>query len=186
MVDLIFQIVKQRLTTDKEHCEIEQVRIGSSKESLDNLGDNTLTTYDVISLFGHYIKYYVKCCLVAESQPVVNAFEILMLAQSARNTVNLPQPLVIKNKLDQLTNDLRSLFESKGFVWKADEVHGGTASKTLQVLRDVLWYIDGSHSTLHERSCHIQRFLTILKAIINHKITNIVNDKSIHCQEMSF
>ena len=62
----------------KEHCEIEEVWIESSKECLDSLGDHSLKTSDVTSAFGHYIRYYVKCCSIAKAQPVVNAFQILM------------------------------------------------------------------------------------------------------------
>ena len=186
MVDLIFQIVKPRLAADKEHSEIEQVRIGSSKESLDNVGDNTLTTCDVISMFGHYLKYYVKCRLVTEAQPVVNAFEIIMQAQAARNLVNLPQPLVVKNKLDQLNNYLLCCLNHKDLCGRQMKY-----MKELQV--ELFKYYEMCCGTSMVLTQHCmsevatsQRFLRILKVIIHRKITSIINDKSIHCQERTF
>ena len=52
-------------------------------------------------------------------------------------------------------NDVLSLIESIELQWKADEVHDGTVTKVIQALRDVLWYIDGSHATLAEQSCEV-------------------------------
>ena len=113
-----------------------------------SLGDHNLSISEVVPVFGRYIRYYVKRNATPRAQPAVNAFHILIQAEAARSNANLPSPLVVKNKLHQLNNDLRSLFESFCLVWKADEVHGETATKTLQVLCHVLWYIDGSHATL--------------------------------------
>ena len=181
-----FQIVKQRLENEN-HCEIEEIRIGNSKESLDSLGDHNLIISEVVPVFGRYIRYYVKCNASPELQPIVNAFHILMQAGAARSNVNLPSPLIVKNKLHQLNNDLHSLFESLGLMWKADEVHGGTATKTVQVLSDVLWYII---MVLMQHCLSVtvksQSFFKSLKDIINHKITSITNDTLTRCQEKFF
>ena len=135
--------------TNKEHCEIEEIRIGNSKETLDPLSDHNSVLLDVISVFGHFIKYFVKCHSISNKKSLVNAFDILVQSQAEHNSVNFPPLLIVKN------NDIRSLIQSKELCWKADEVHGGTARKTLQALCDALWCIDGSHSTLSERSCEI-------------------------------
>ncbi len=34
-------------------------------------------------------------------------------------------------------------------------MHGGTARSALNALSGVLWYVDGSHSTLAERNCEV-------------------------------
>ena len=122
---------------------------------MDAVGDNNLLVSDVTAVFGRYIKYYVKCYSTPTVKPRVNAFEIMLSAQAAMSSVQLPPPLTIRNKRDALYNDLLSLIESMELQWKADEVHDGTATKVIQALRDVLWYIDGSHVTLAERSCEV-------------------------------
>ena len=131
--------------------------MGKSKECLDAVGDNSLLVSAVTAIFGYYIKYYVKCYSTQTVKPCarVNAFEIMLSAQASLSSVQLPSPLTIRNKRDALYNDVLSLIESKELKWKADEVHGGTAARVIQALRDVLWYIDGSHATLAERSCEV-------------------------------
>ena len=122
---------------------------------MDAVGDNNLLVSDVTAVFGRYIKYYVKCYSTPTVKPCVNAFEIMLSVQAAMSSVQLPPPLTIRNKRDALYNDVPSLIESMELQWKADEVHDGTATKVIQALRDVLWYIDGSHATLAERSCEV-------------------------------
>lgn len=45
--------------------------------------------------------------------------------------------------------------DKEGFKWKSSEVGSGTATNTVNTLRDVLWYLDGNHETLSSRSCHV-------------------------------
>ena len=75
----------------------------------------------------------------------------MLSAQAAMSSVQLPPPLTIRNKRDVLYNDVLSLIVSMELQWKADEVHSGTATRVIQAL----WYIDGSHATLAERSCEV-------------------------------
>ena len=166
--------------TNKEHCEIEEIRIGNSKETLDPLSDHNSVLLDVISVFGHFIKYFVKCHSISNKKPLVNAFDILVQSQAEHNSVNFPPLLIVKN------NDIRSLIQSKELCWMADEVHGGTARKTLQALCDALWCIDRSHSTLSERSCEIAEVFQKFNGTTNHKVTSIENDKLTHHQGMFF
>ena len=39
--------------------------------------------------------------------------------------------------------------------WQISEISSGTAANCVSKLRDALWYIDGLHDTLNERSCKI-------------------------------
>lgn len=141
------------LKTTKENAEIEDIFIGKSKDSLDRIGDHSLATSEVVTVFWHFIKYFVKCCSTPQSKPLVNAFNVMMQAQADLDNVGSSPMLLVKNKLDQLNNNLNAMVRSEGLFWKADEVHGGTAKNTLHALSDALWYVDGSHSTFVERNC---------------------------------
>jgi len=48
--------------------------------------------------------------------------------------------------------DILSTIEFMNCQWQSNEVHGGTTTKTIQALRDALWYTDGAHDTLAERA----------------------------------
>ena len=57
---------------------------------MDTVGDNNLLVSDVTAVFGHYIKYYVKCYSTQTVKPRVNAFEIMLSVQAAMSSVQLP------------------------------------------------------------------------------------------------
>ena len=63
--------------------------------------------------------------------------------------------VIVRNKRDEIYNDLLVYLKSKELLWTAEEVQSETATRAVQSLRDVLWYIDGSHHTLNERGCTI-------------------------------
>ena len=42
---------------------------------------------------------------------------------------------------------------------RAEEVHNETATKAIQAICDLLWYIDGSQATLSERGCGVPDFV---------------------------
>ena len=63
------QIVLPRLNDSKaEHTTIEEVRVGSTKETLDMVGDHDLSINDVTQSFGRFLKYYVSS-MVCEDLP---------------------------------------------------------------------------------------------------------------------
>ena len=138
---------------------VEDVRVRKAKESMDIVGDYDLLVSDVIAAFGRYFKYHVNSKSPSPPPQAANAFEIMMAAQrmldASANQVRRPPAVIVRNKHDQLFNDVLSAIESKDLQWKPDEVRCGSATKTIQALRDTLWYIDGSHGTLSERSCGV-------------------------------
>ncbi len=77
----------------------------------------------------------------------------MMQAQADLHNVDSPPLFLVKNNLHQLNNDLNAMVRFEGLFWKADEVHEGTARSTLIAVCGVLWYVDGSHSTLAEQNC---------------------------------
>ena len=60
-----------------------------------------------------------------------NAFQVTMNVQRM-NTV-CSHPVSVRNKHDQLYNDLLSFILSKNLKWKADEVHSGEVYRLLEV-----------------------------------------------------
>ena len=145
-----------RIDASKAQHTIDEVRVGQSKDELYVIGDCRLNVNDVTQSFGKFLKYYIKAPAKEEpSPPVRNAFEIMFSAQISLATVKYPRVVTVHNKRDEMFNDLLSLFKSKELYWRSEEVHSGTATRAIQTLRDALWYVDGSHATLIERSCNI-------------------------------
>ena len=68
-------------------------------------GDHNLATSEVVTAFGCFIKYFVKCCSIPQSKPLVNAFNLMVQAQVDIHNVDSPPLLLVKNNLDQLNND---------------------------------------------------------------------------------
>ena len=113
-----------------------------------------------MSSFGKFVKFYVKKVDSVPDAPTgerQDAFAILMCSsrqQNARQT--LPSKVTnVRNKKDELYNAIVTFLEKEELSWSPSEVHQGVASNTVSVLRDVLWYVDGHHSKLAERSCGI-------------------------------
>ena len=145
-----------RLSGSKaEHTTIEEVRVGCTKEALDIVGDHGLAVNDVTESFGRFLKFYVLSTVSEDLPPARDAFQVMFAAQRRLNSVKYPPMISVRNKRDELYNDLLSLLKSKDLHWEAEEVQSGTATRAIQTLRDALWYVDGSHSTLIERGCTI-------------------------------
>ena len=120
-----------------------------------------LQTIAMISVFGNFLRFYIeknRRVLLATSHdsPRQNAFELMMCAQTEKAFVLLKKVLAC-NKKDKLFNDILQLIEKEGLVWWASEVDNETASTAVCKLRDALWYIDGHHHTLADRSCHVSQ-----------------------------
>lgn len=120
------------------------------------VGDYSLNLCNAAELVGKYVKYYVrKSVPVTPEEPEetrVNAFEIMMAASRACATHQLSISNLRNNK-DKLHNDILSFIQTSLLKWQNNEVSSGAAAKCLSTLTDVLWYIDGMHDTLNERSC---------------------------------
>jgi len=72
----------------------------------------------------------------------------MMAAQRERMSCVLPDKIVVRNKKDQLYNDMLMMIEKNGLKC---EVNSGTASNVLSSLCDALWYVDGHHQTFAGR-----------------------------------
>ena len=91
--------------------------------------------------------------------PTRNAFESMMMSQRALSFQSqLPARIdAPRNKKDEMFNELVSLFEEQNLKWNGGSSHG---KNFVFGLRDTLWYIDGHHSTLEERTCPIPKPLS--------------------------
>ena len=63
--------------------------------------------------------------------------------------------VLVRNKKDELFNDILLLIEKEGLVWKVSEDDNGTASNAVATLREALWYVDRHHHTLADRNCYV-------------------------------
>lgn len=92
----------------------------------------------------------------------------------------LPNKVAVRNKKDQLFNDLLTMVEKKGLQWKPSEVDGGTALNALKSFYDAVWYVDGHHHTFADRNL-FQIACQILLATTSQKNQNTRNDQLPPC-----
>ena len=112
----------------------------------------------MVSTFGNFIRFYVKLLRNADNQQSTtrpNTFEIMLQAQRDAVLLVLPEKVAVRNKRDELFNDLVELIEKEGLVWKSSEVQCGIAANVLNAIRDALWYLDGHHHTLADQACRV-------------------------------
>ena len=83
-----------------------------------------------------------------------------MSAQRKKMSRVLPDKIVVRNKKDQLFNNMLMIIEKEGLRWKPSEVDGGTAFNALSSLCDAVWYADGHHQTFAERNLCIPEILS--------------------------
>lgn len=86
-----------------------------------------LQTVAVTSAFGNFLRFYVQRTrqdLPSTSNPLLrrNAFEVMMCAQAEKVSVVLPNKVQVRNKKDELFNDILQLIAKEGLVWKVSEV----------------------------------------------------------------
>ena len=157
----LFQLLKAGLhpsvQTSQELSEviIESVAVGPERQSL-SIVSETMNVLEVCRMFGHFVKFRVSKQTVSTgeqtSDPVKNAFEVMMASQLQLCRPKLPEKITEKNRKDKLYNDLICLLDGKGLKWSDGEVSSGKSFLSTQM--SVLWYIDG-HETLSSRGCSI-------------------------------
>ena len=141
--------------------------VQSLESKLVVVGDHSLNLCSAAELVGKYVKYYVRTSVTQEepANTQMNAFEVMMAALRICDT-QLSITNARTNK-DKMYNDILSFIQKRSLKWHNSEISSGAAARCLSTLRDVLWYIDGMHDTLNERSCNIQ---TILLGTTSQKI----------------
>jgi len=101
----------------------------------------------------HLWQFHKMLCCTSTSRQVSctprrNAFDIMMAAQRERMSRVLPDKIVVRNKKDQLFNDMLMMIDKNGLKWKPSEVDSGTASNAFSSLCDALWYVDEHHQKI--------------------------------------
>jgi len=101
-----------------------------------------------VSAFGRYIKYYIKLEReepAASSRQSQGALDWLMANQSRLSSQKHPKPIENPtNRKQELYNAVINFFKQEKM---SSEVSSGLAQRTVKVLTDALWFVDGHQKT---------------------------------------
>ena len=133
---------------------LSSAHIGKSKEVLD-LTELDLPVLSVISTFGHYVKFKVQSTavstnVVSTNSGVTNAYKILMSNARMQNASQLPAEKPVRSNKDRLYNDILKFLHDQNLKWKENVISSG--ERFVNLLAQILWYIDGHHHLFDERS----------------------------------
>ena len=70
------------------------------------------------------------------------------------NSRAVPSQITERNRKDKLYNSIVAYLDKRELFWMSDEIHL-YGNNLVKLLCDVLWYIDGHHSTLTSRGFQI-------------------------------
>jgi len=119
-----------------------------SKDSLTLKANPDLALNAVVLEFGKFMKYIVCFSDVRiDTGQCFNAFEILKQSQLQLSRKRVPSCIEERNKKDKLYNRIIQYLEKEGLYWKTDEVIS-SGTNFVKSLFEMLWYIDGHHSTI--------------------------------------
>ena len=101
-----------------------------------------------------FLCYHVNSSRRASSH-AVDAFKLMMLSQR-QQIRKLPRKKKEspRNQKDKLFNDLIHLLEAKQLFYSPTEAES-SGHNLVKVFTDLLWHIDGHHTTLRDQSCAI-------------------------------
>ena len=145
------QEVLQRIA-EREGVQLQSAHAGRSKETLD-IVELDLSVQAVVESFGPFVKYRTTLSSEPSSSCVVashNAFALLMSSARSMATPGLPSRRVERTAKDRLYNNILKFLEVRNLKFSSDAKASG--EKLVQSLTDTLWYIDGHHHLLSERS----------------------------------
>ena len=129
---------------------------GRSKDNLDEV-DLLLQVESVVSLFGPFIKYRTKSEPLAENVAVAT---VNLPSASPQCTRYIPRQRNIRNNKDSLYNQIIRSLCDRGLDWNDMDSSFivTSADSFVQTLTEALWYIDGHHDQISERSTDIPLF----------------------------
>ncbi len=145
--DFFTEVVKPRLNTND--CELLSASVGPDKTTLDPV-DTNLLVLPVLNSFGRFLKYYVD---IPEDPSSLSGAIISSGPIDSTVTPNLTfvTAVNVRNKKDQLYNDLINLFISHNALLEEDEVMP-LGKELVKTMCNILWYVDGYHSVFAERA----------------------------------
>ena len=112
------------------------------------------------TMIGSFVKFVVEMAETNTDQDasrmfaLLNAFSVMMTAQRSLEALDrsgLPQLIQQRTQKDKLYNDLIELARELELKWRAPSV----GAVFLKKLASILWYADGHHDTIHEKSSKI-------------------------------
>ena len=133
-----------------------EVFVGSSKDSLTLKANPDLAVNAVVLEFGKFMKIIVRFSedVRIDTSQHFNAFDILKQSQLQLSRKRVPSCIEERNKKDKLYNSIIQYLEKEGLYWKSDEVIS-SGTNFVKSLCEILWYIDGHHSTISDRGYQI-------------------------------
>ncbi len=174
--DFFIDVVKPRMISNAD-CQIISASVGPDKTSLDQV-DISLQVLPVLHSFGRFLKYFVE---IEEDVSVSNDSTIDPIQSPPLSFV---VPIIVRNKKDQLFNDLIDLFVSHNALFKENEVMK-FGKELVACLRDILWCVDGYQAVFSVRAMPVpklfQRFsdynLPHLSKLRKRRTANLSSDQ---------
>jgi len=108
-----------------------------------------------VVLFGKYLKYVIRPKdppkpVSCEVEKTPDAFQLLMNVQSIQVLAKVTE----HTSKDRMKNRLIQVLKEKELGWSADCAKT-TGVKFVELMTDVLWYVDGHGKTLESTSLHL-------------------------------
>lgn len=133
--------------------------VGKRKDELFQV-DSLCTIEDVYGTLGHFVEFVLEEEKFEQSSQHLsgtNAFSVLL--QGAKSRSCLPSQFIVNNNKDKLKNDVISWLEKNKVGWSKDLAQT-QGNKFVNILSNILWDIDGNHSTLASRGYGVPAILT--------------------------
>ena len=131
------------------------ITVGTSPEQLKIEVDKSTPILTAVAAMGIYIDFDINQLMIETQEKKKNAFTVLM-----KNTeLRLPTKNIEKSSKIKMQNKLIDVLAEKKVGWTCDAVDTA-GTNFLRQITDALWYIDGNHDTLAERSCHIPKLFS--------------------------
>ena len=146
-----FDIIQ--MNDDLKRSTSSSMFVGAARDALMTIS-NSHVAWRVCLQFGYRVKFTVDASNTEEipvTPPAVNAFGIMAAAQrqlqQGNNSLPFPQPA--RDGRDCMDNNLLDLMREMGIKWNDPTMHG---VPFLWALHDALWYVDGHHDTITEKT----------------------------------
>ena len=167
--DFFMEVIKPRMNCSD--CQLLSASIGPDKLSLDPV-DIGLQVLPVLHSFGRFLKYYVEI----QEDPIISNDTVSVGSIDGVCRLAFFAPVTVRNKKDQLYNDLIDLFVSHNALLRENEVVP-FGKELVTCLRDVLWYVDGYQAVFAERAIPVTNPFSDSLITICRKCQNIASEE---------
>ena len=100
-----------------------------------------------IMCFGKYLKFVIVSPEKAVVEPVRPLLDAVQIMRDAQLSKYIPKKVAEHTSKDKLRNQFIDLLEEQKLGWSNDTVES-TGKKFVNVLTDILWYVDGYEQTI--------------------------------------